>query len=110
MLQRRLGAELCTWVVTLWSPGITGSTIRRILTSARPKLCCIRCFTSLRVDVYTDNHVLKSALESGGYRSVLKDIFRSCREHNFSLDVCCIRLGENPDDLPSRRRLDVVQL
>ena len=43
MLQRRLGAEFCAWTVTLWSPGITGWTIRRILTFCRPKLCCIRC-------------------------------------------------------------------
>ena len=39
------------------------------------------------------NHVLKSALENGGCRSsdvngVLKDIFCSSREYNFSLDVC----------------------
>ena len=27
-----------------WSPGITGWTIRRILTSSRPKLYCVRCF------------------------------------------------------------------
>ena len=44
MVQRRLGAELCTWAVTLWSPGITSWTIRRILTSSRTKLCCIGCF------------------------------------------------------------------
>ena len=44
MLQRRLGAELCAWALTVWSPGITGWTIRRISTSSRPKLCCIRCF------------------------------------------------------------------
>ena len=48
--------------------------------------------TSSRVEVYTDNRVLKSALENGGCRSsevngVLKDIFRSCRENNFSFDV-----------------------
>ena len=41
--------------------------------------------TSSRVDVHTDNSVLKSALGNGGCRSsevngALKDIFRSCRE------------------------------
>ena len=44
ILQRRPGAEHCAWAVTLWSPGSTGWTIRSILTSSRPKLCCIRCF------------------------------------------------------------------
>ena len=44
ILQRRLGAELCAWAVTPWSPGITGWTIRSVLTSSRPNLCCIRCF------------------------------------------------------------------
>ena len=39
MVQRRLGAELCAWGVTLWSPGITGWTIQRILTFSWPKLC-----------------------------------------------------------------------
>ena len=62
--------------------------------------------TFSRVDVNTDNLVLKPALEYGGCRSsevngVLKDIFRSCREYNFSLDVCHIPSGENPADLPS---------
>ena len=47
MVQRRLRAELCAWVVTLWSPGIAGWTIRRILTFSGPKLCCIRCFRLL---------------------------------------------------------------
>ena len=65
--------------------------------------------TSLRVDVHTDNRVLKSALENGGCRSsagsgVPKDIFLSCREYNFSLDVYFVRTGENPADLPSRSR------
>lgn len=41
--------------------------------------------TSSRVDVYTNNRVLKSALENGGCRSsevngILIDVFRSCRE------------------------------
>ena len=44
ILQSRLGAELCAWAVTLWSPGITGWTFLSILTSSRPNLCCIRCF------------------------------------------------------------------
>ena len=62
---------------------------------------------SSRVDVHTDNHVLKSALENGGCRSsevngVIKDIFRSCREYNFSLDVYYVPSGGNPADLPSR--------
>lgn len=63
--------------------------------------------TSSRVDVHTDSRVLKSALENGGCRSsevngVLKDIFRSCREYNFSLDVYYVPSGGNPADLPSR--------
>ena len=67
--------------------------------------------TSLRVDVYTDNRVLKSALENEGCRSsevngVVKDIFRSCREYNFSLDVYYLPIGQNPADLPSRSRSD----
>ena len=62
--------------------------------------------TSSRVDVHTDNRVWKSALEYGGCRSsevngVLKDIFRSCREYNFSLDVYHVPSDENPADLPS---------
>ena len=63
--------------------------------------------TSSRVDVHTDNCVLKSTLENGGCRSsevsgVLKDIFHSCREYNFSLDVYYVRTGKNLADLPSR--------
>ena len=63
---------------------------------------------SSRVDVHTDNRVLKSALENGGCSSsevndVLKDIFRSCREYNFSHDVPS---GETSADLPSRSRSD----
>ena len=63
------------------------------------------------MDVYTNNRVLKSALENGGCRnsevnSVLKDIFRSCREYNFSLDVYHVPSGENPADLPCRSRSD----
>ena len=65
------------------------------------------------MDVYTDNRVLKSALENGGCRSsevngVLKDIFRSCREYNFSLDVCYVPSGENPADLPPADRIQIV--
>ena len=44
MLQRQLGAELCAWAVTLWSPGITGWTICRILTSLRPRLYWVHYF------------------------------------------------------------------
>ena len=67
---------------------------------------------SSRVDVHTDNRVLKSALENGGCRSsevngVIKDIFRSCREYNFSLDVYYVPSGGNPADLPSRSWSDV---
>ena len=52
-------------------------------------------------------HVLLHSLENGGCRSsevngVLKDIFRSCREYNFSLDVYYVPSGGNPADLPSR--------
>ena len=108
ILQRRLGAELCAWAVTLWSPGITGWTIRSILTSSR-LLSFREQLTSSRVDVHTDNHVLKSALENRGCRSsevsgVLKDISHSYREHNFSLDVYDVSMGENPAHLPSRSR------
>ena len=65
--------------------------------------------TSSRVDICTENHVLKSALENGGCRSsevygVLKDLFCSCKEYNFSLDVYNVPSGENPADLPSRSR------
>ena len=63
--------------------------------------------TSSRVDVHTESRVLKSALENGGCRSsevngVLKDIFRSCSEYNFSLDVYYVPSGGIPADLPSR--------
>ena len=63
--------------------------------------------TSSRVDVYTDNRVLTSALENECCRSsevngVLKDIFRFCREYNFSLDVYYVPSGENPADPTSR--------
>ena len=63
------------------------------------------------MEIYTDNRVLKSALENGGCRSsevngVLKDIFRSCREYNFSLDVYYVPSGEILADLPSRSRSD----
>ena len=65
--------------------------------------------TSSRVDVHTDNRVLKSALDNGGCWSsevsgVLKDIFHSSREYNLSLDVYYVPAGENPADLPSRSR------
>ena len=48
--------------------------------------------TSSRVDVHTDNRVLKSALDNRGCWSsevsgVLKDIFHSSKEYNLSLDV-----------------------
>ena len=71
-------------------------------------LSFIEHLTSSRVDVHTDNRVLKSALENGGCRSsevndVLKDIFRSYREYNFSHDVPS---GETSADLPSRSRSD----
>ena len=67
--------------------------------------------TSSRVDVHKENRVLKSALENGGCRSsevsgVLKDIFHSCREYNFSLDAYYVPTGENPADLHSRSRSD----
>ena len=67
--------------------------------------------TSPRVEVYADNRVLKSVLENGGCRSskvngVLKDIFCSCGENNFSLDVYYVPSRENPADLPSRSRSD----
>ena len=63
--------------------------------------------TSSRVDVHTENRVLKSTLENGGCRSsevngVLKDIFHLCREYNFSLDLYYVPTGKNPADLPSR--------
>ena len=90
----------------------TGWTIRRISTSsieAQALLYLLLSFkkhlTSSRVDVYTDNRVLTSALENGCCRSsevngVLKDIFRFCREYNFSLDVYYVPSGENPADTP----------
>ena len=46
MLLRGPGAELCVWMVTVWSPGITGWTIYRISTPSRLVLCCFRCFHS----------------------------------------------------------------
>ena len=90
----------------------TGWTIRRISTSsieAQALLYLLLSFkkhlTSSRVDVYTDNRVLTSALENGCCRSsevngILKDIFRFCREYNFSLDVYYVPSGENPADTP----------
>ena len=65
--------------------------------------------TSSRVDVHTDNRVLKSALDNGSclsseVRGVFKDIFHSSREYNLSLDVYYVPAGESPADLPSRRR------
>ena len=92
----------------------TGLTIRRISTSsieAQALLYSLLSFkkhlTSSRVDVYTDNRVLTSALENECCRSsevngVLKDIFRFCREYNFSLDVYYVPSGENPADPTSR--------
>ena len=80
---------------------------------AQPLLLLLLSFrehlTSSRVDVHTDNRVLKSALENGGCRSsevsgVLKDIFHSCRKYNFSLDVYYVPTGENPANLASRSR------
>ena len=58
------------------------------------------------MDVHTDKRVLKSTLENGGCWScevsgVLKDIFHSCREYKFSLNVYYVPTGENPADLPS---------
>ena len=98
MLQRRLGEELSQDINVLEVQALLHS-----LLSFRKHL------TSSRVDVYTDNRVLKSALENGGRRSskvnrVLKDIFRSCKEYNFSLDVYYVPSGENPADHPSRSR------
>ena len=96
----------------------TGWTIRRISTSsieAQALLYSLLSFkkhlTSSRVDVYTDNRVLTSALENECCRSsevngVLKDIFRFCREYNFSLDVYYVPSGENPADPTSRSRSD----
>ena len=61
------------------------------------------------MDVHTDNRGLKSALENGGCWSsevsgVLKDIFQSCREYNFKIEVYYFPTGENPVDLSSRSR------
>ena len=45
MPQRWLGAELCAWAVTVWSPGIlAGQFAGYQHPQSKPKLCCIRCF------------------------------------------------------------------
>ena len=70
--------------------------------------------TSSRVDIHTYDCVLKSTLGNGGCRSsevssVLKNIFHSCREYNFSLDVYYVPTGENPADLSSRSRSNRIR-
>ena len=109
MLQRRKTA----WDGTLRLGGHTLESRDYWLDNLRPKLYSLLSFrehlTSSRVNVHTDNCVLKSALENGGFRSsevngVLEDISPSCREYNFSLDVYYVPSGENPVDLSSRSR------
>ena len=86
---------------------------------AQALLCSLLFFkkhlTSSRVDVCTDNRVLKCALENGGCRSSevngvpLKDIFRSCREYSFSLDVYYVLSGEiQLTSLPEADQIRIV--
>ena len=70
--------------------------------------------TSSRVDVHTDNRVLKSALENGGCRSsevsgVLKDIFHSSRNTISALMLTMFRRVKiQPISLPEADQVWIV--
>ena len=76
---------------------------------AQPLLHSLLSFREHLTSSSVDVHIANRVLENRGCRSsevsgVLKDIFHSCREYNFSLDVYYVPMGENPVDLPSRSR------
>ena len=60
-----------------------------------------------RVNVYTDNQILRAALESFGCKSSsvnesVEDILQCSRQLSFSMNVCFVSSRGNPADVPSR--------
>ena len=62
-----------------------------------------------KVNVYTDNQILKAALESSGCKSSsvnesIEEILQCSRQLSFSMNVCFVPSRGNPVDVPSRVR------